>query len=184
MRTFALMSVLLCLTCSGTAQSKLTEAQALKDAEYSLRRFEEVTARIDFNRLKAPGTTIGRSQETMLNLTQTQYVDEAKTILKRFEGKRKPTSTELLSIMVDVERAGNALLNLSDLLLNFQDPQATVSEAAETNALAGELVTASNTAYTAMMEFFVVLHDRIGVEEDLLKACAQSASKKKTSSSN
>lgn len=167
MRTFALMSVLLCLTCSGVAQSIPTEKQVLKDAEYALRRFEEVTARIDFDRLKAPGTTIGRSQQVMLNMTQTQYVDEAKTILKRFEGKRKPTSTELLSIMVDLERAANALLSLSDLVINFQDPQATDSEATQTNALAGELTRASNTTYETMTEGFVVLQDKIGVERDV-----------------
>jgi hypothetical protein len=67
--------------------SKPTETQALKDAEYALRRFEEVTARIDFNRLKAPGTTIGETQQAALNMTQTLYVDEAKTILGKFEGK-------------------------------------------------------------------------------------------------
>ena len=186
MRTVALMAAMLCLTCPVMAESKPTEIQALKDAEYVLRRFEEVTARIDFNRLKAPGTTIGRSQQVMLNMTQTEYVDEAKTILKRFEGKRKPTSAELLSIMIDVERAANALLNLSDLVTNFQDPQETDSEAAETNALAGELSTASDTAYKTMMEFFVMLEDKIGVEEDLLKMCAQigTPSKKKASPSN
>jgi hypothetical protein len=182
MKTYALMSVLLFLTCSGVAQSTPTEKQALKDAEYALRRFDEVTARVDFNRLKAPGTTIGRSQEVVLNMTHTKYVDEAKTILNKFDGKRKPTSTDLLLIMSDVERAANALLNLSDLVTNFQDPQATASEAAEANALAGELSTASNTAYEAMMEVFVVLQDKIGVEQDLLKMCAQTAtpSKKKS----
>lgn len=186
MRTFALMSALLCLTCSGMAQSIPTEKQALKDAEYALRRFEEVTARIDFNRLKAPGTTIGSSQQVMLNMTQTKYVDEAKTVLKRFDGKRKPTASELLLIMGDVERAANALLNLSDLVFNFQDPQATDFDAAETNALAGELSTAGNTAYKAMTEVFVVLQDKIGVEEDLLKMCAQigTPSKKKATPSN
>jgi hypothetical protein len=163
------------------AQSKPTETQVLKDAEYALRRFEEVTARIDFNHLKAPGTTIGFSKQTMLNLTQNEYVNEAKTILKRFEGKRKPTSSELLSIMVDVERAGNALEALSDLVVNFQDPQANDSEAAEMNALSGELNRASGNAYTTMMEVSVVLQDKIRVEEDLLKTCAQigTPSKKK-----
>lgn len=181
MRTFALMSAVLCLTCSGTAQSIPTEKQALKDAEYALRRFEEVTSRIDFNRLKAPGTTIGRSQEVVLNLTQTKYVDEAKSILNRVEGKRKPTSSELLLIGADVERTANATSTLSDLVINFQDPQATDSEAAEMSALSRDLGTASNTAYEAMTEIFVVLQDKIGVEEDLLKVCAQTGTPKKKS---
>ena len=177
------MSALLCLACTGMAQSIPIEKQALKDAEYALRRFEEVTARIDFNRLKAPGTTIGRSQEVVLNLTQTKYVDEAKTILKRFEGKRKPTSSELLLVGADVERAANALLNLSDLVINFQDPQATDPEAAEMNALSGELGTASNTAYEAMTEIFVVLQNKIGVEENLLKTWPRSAHRQRKSQS-
>jgi hypothetical protein len=168
------------------AQSKPTEIQALKDAEYALRRFEEVIPRIDFNRLKAAGTTIGRTQEVALNMTQTKYVDEAKTILKRFEGKRKPTSSELLRTGADVERTANALLALSDLVIDFHDPQATDSEAAQMNALSDELATASITAYEAMAEIFVVLRDKIGIEEDLLKACSQigTPSEKKASPSN
>jgi hypothetical protein len=168
------------------AQSIPTEKQALKDAEYALRRFEEVTARIDFNHLKASGTTIGMSQQFILNMTQTKYVDEAKAALKRFDGKRKPRASELLLIMGDVERAANALLNLSDIVINFQDPQATEVDAAETNALGGELTTASNTAYEAMTEILVVLQDKIGVEEDQLKLCLQigTPSKKKATPSD
>ena len=186
MRILALMWVVLGLTYSGTAQAVPTEKQTLKDADYALRRFEEVTARIDFNRLKAPGTTIGRSQEVVLNMTQTKYVDEAKAILARFDGKRKPTSTELLVLMADLERSANALLSLSDLVTNFQDPEASPPEAAQENALAGELATVSNTGYEAMTEVFLVLQDKIAGQEDLLKMCAQTAppSKKKSGPSN
>lgn len=174
MRTLALMSTVLCLGYSGIAQSVPTEKEALKDAEYALRRFEEVTSRIDFNYLKAPGTTIGKTQDVEVKMTQTKNVDEAKDILKRFDNTRKPTSAELLDIMSDLERAASALSDLSNLLIGLRDPEITdKGKVAEMNALSLELNTTSNTTYLAMTEVYVVLKNQIEHEEDLLKRCAR-----------
>jgi hypothetical protein len=88
--------------------------------------------------------------------------------------------------MFDVERSANAMETLGDLVINFQDPEATESESADMNALAKELNRASDSAYKAMTEVFVVLRDQIRVEENLLKMCAQTGtlSRKKSGPSN
>lgn len=174
MRLLALMSAVLCLSYSGIAQSLPAEKEALKDAEYALRRFEEVTSRIDFNNLKARGATIGKAQSVNVAMTQTKYVDEAKGILKRFDGTRKPTSAELLDIMSDLERAANALESLSDVLTNFRDPEITdMGKVDEMNARSVELAETSNTSYIAMFKVYLVLRNQIEDEEALLKMCAK-----------
>lgn len=59
MKTLALMLAFVASTFSAIAQSVPTEKEALKDAEYVLRRFDELTANIDFNRLAGAGEFSG-----------------------------------------------------------------------------------------------------------------------------
>jgi hypothetical protein len=179
MKTLTLALVVLCLTCSGMAQSVPTEKEALKDAEYALKRFDEVTAQIDFNRWKAPGTLVGQMKET-LNVTRKAYVKEAETILAGLDGTNPPSSAQLLAIMFDVQMAGIELTNLGDGALQNQDPDALdMAKVSDTGALAENLSRAGNTALLAAAKVFTVLNRQIEAQEDLLKMCIQSSNQAK-----
>lgn len=179
MNTLALAVVVLCLTCSGMAQSVPTEKEALKDAEYALRRFDEVTAQIDFNRWKAPGTIVGGMKET-LNVTRKVYIKEAETILAGLDDTNPPSSAQLLAIMFDVQMAGIELTYLGDGALNYQDSDALdMAKASDAGTLAHDLSSAGDTALTAASKVFIVLNQQIEAQEDLLKMCIQSSKQAK-----
>jgi hypothetical protein len=179
MRTLALMSAVVCLTFSGMAQSIPTQREALKDAEYALRRFDEVTARIDFTRWKAPGPVVGHEQEA-LQVTRATYVSEAKTMLANFDGKRQPTSADLLVIMYDVQNVGMELDNLSDAATNFQDPDTLdTAKLTERGSLVDDLVGAGIKAQAAAAKIFVILKPQVEAEEDLLRRCLQTPTTEK-----
>ena len=179
MRTLALMSAVVCLTFSGMAQSIPTQREALKDAVYALTRFDEVTARIDFTRWKAPGPVVGHEQEA-LEVTKATYVSEAKTMLAKFDGGRQPTSAELLVIMYDVQNVGIELDNLSDAATNFQDPDTlNIAKVTERGSLVDDLVGAGIKAQTAAAKIFIILKPQIEAEEDLLRRCLQTPTTEK-----
>ena len=178
MRIMALTSTLLFATCMALAQPVPTETEALKDADYALRRFEEVTAHIDFSRWRAPGDLVGKTQDG-LKLVRTTYVEDAKSILARFDSRRGPTSTELLDIMFDLERVGVELDDLEGSASNLQDPDTLdLAKAADRATLSHDLTSASSTAQKAMANVFFVVRQRIQAEEELLEVCAQADNQK------
>lgn len=170
MRNLALIWLLLCLACSGLAQSIYADKDvkdALKDADYALGRFDEVAARVDFDRLQAPGNLVGKAEDA-LKLVRSTYVEGAKRDLTRFNGERKPTPTELLDIMFDLERVGTELSDLSDFTSEFPGPN--TSDVARTT-LSGDLTEASLAGRQAMTRIFVVLRRSISLQEEALNAC-------------
>lgn len=183
MKKLALMWALVALTFPAMAQSVPTEKEALKDAEYSLRRFDELAASIDFTRWQARGNIVGRVQDGV-TLVQTMYVSDAKNIMTKFEGARTARAVELLDIMADLERIGTELTFLGDSVSNFQDPDTEdMAKVAERNALSEELNKGSSAAQEAMTKVYVVLKQRIVAEEEALGKCAQAASPKKANGS-
>jgi hypothetical protein len=176
-----LMSALLCLTCSGLAQSPTDQEvrSALKDAEYALRRFDEVTSRIDFSRWAMQKETLAKTQEAFA-LARTHDVQGAKGILAKLDGTRKPSSTELLDIMFDLEGVGMELTNLSSETIDFQDEDTSdVTKVSERNELATDLARASSTAQLAMTRVWNVLRKQVEVQEaQLLKCQSPSESRK------
>ena len=183
MKTLALMLAFAASTFSAMAQSVPTEKEVLKDAEYALRRFDELTANIDFNRWQARGNLVGQAQDGV-TLVQTMYVSEAKIILTGIEGARKAKPVELLDIMSDLERVGTELTFLSDLVFNYQDPDTQdMTKVAERSALAADLNKAGTNAQTAMTKVYVVLRQKMVAEEGTLEKCAQTRSPKKANAS-
>jgi hypothetical protein len=96
MNRMLLLWMLMSLPWSCLAQSAPMDKgtrEALKDAEYALRRFDEVTARIDFDRWHASGTAVGHAQE-VLKTIRTMYIGEAEGVLTKLGDGGKPTTTE------------------------------------------------------------------------------------------
>jgi hypothetical protein len=183
MKTLALMLAFVASTSSAMAQSVPTEKEALKDAEYVLRRFDELTANIDFNRWQARGNLVGQAQDGV-TLVQTMYVSDAKIILTGIEGARKAKPVELLDIMSDLERVGTELTFLSDLVFNYQDPDTQdMTKVAERSTLAADLNKAGTNAQTAMTKVYVVLRQKMVAEGETLEKCAQARSPKKANAS-
>jgi hypothetical protein len=177
-----LMSALLCMTCSGLAQSSPTEQEVksvLKDAEYALRRFDEVTSRIDFSRWAMEKETLATTQKAFA-LAQIRDVQGAKDILAKLDGTRKPSSTELLDIVFDLEGVGMELTNLSTETIDFQDENTSdVIKVSDRNELATDLARASSTAQLAMARVWSVLRKQVEAQEaQLLKCQSPSASRK------
>jgi len=152
----------LCLAQSAPVDADKDTREALKDAEYAVRRFDEVTARIDFSRWRAPGTTVGRIEDA-LKVVRANYTEEAERVLAKLDGGGKPTTTDLLLVMYDVQMASTELYQLGDDALSW-------GSGSEVD-LASELTEGGVTAITAAAKVFVVLKQQTEREEESLKAC-------------
>jgi hypothetical protein len=144
--------------------------EALKDAEYALRRFDEVTARIDFDRWHASGTAVGHAQE-VLKTIRTMYIGEAEGVLTKLGDGGKPTTTDLLLVMYDVQMGATELDSLSNDAFSW---------GSESDFdLASDLSHAGTTALEAAAKVFAVLERQVEKDEELLKSCRHASTSEK-----
>ncbi len=91
---------------------------ALTDADYALRRFEEVAARVELDRLKLPDSTRPKEQQA-LRLTRSE-VEEARTTISRIEqSEGSARGIDLLNVDEALVDSVALLYDLRSNPLNF-----------------------------------------------------------------
>ncbi len=137
---------------------------ALTDADYALRRFEEVTARVELDRLKLPDSTRPKEQQA-LRLTRSE-VEEARTTISRIE------QSEGSARGIDLLNVDEALVDSVALLYDLRsNPLNFGNQSAENKELALELARTSDAAVESQAKLSRILSQRIAVEEEELATC-------------
>ena len=163
MRILDFVLVLVCFDYIALAQLP-TQRDALRDADYSIRRFEELVARVDFSRWQIPKEFLEKELEGV-KLARSS-AKEAKDILANLDAPREPGPEELLDLISDLEIVGMELSGLSYETLELQDHNTTdMAKVGEAGALAEELARAGNDTSVAEARLLSVAKRRIMLDE-------------------
>ena len=155
--------------CGQSLPSNHLVSEAMSDAEYAVRRFDEVTSRVNFNLWRVPEETLSNSRRALADV-KVADVKSVKSVLAHYDGSKSPSSVELLDLMSGLTDMGAELANLSDGEFNFREPD-DVAKAAEVSQLGLDLQQASSNSFLAAARLYGVLRPRILFEEGLLRAC-------------
>ncbi|MBZ5647470.1 MAG: hypothetical protein LAN37_09635 [Acidobacteriia bacterium] len=171
MATRVLGIVLLFCALPTMGQTERSVSEALKDAEYAFRRFDEVSARVDFSRWSVP-RDLRTTEVQALKAIQTE-VQNAEAILADIQTRGAfVTSGELLDVMDALSEASLELSDLSSNTLNFQDQDSRdIAKTSQANALGEELARAGATAHKAEGKLYIVLKERLAEEQLKLLSC-------------
>ena len=145
--------------------------EALKDAEYGVRRFEDVTGRVDFDRWRLPD--INRERKIKQIRHDGVDVEGAKTLITRLERSREPIAGfDLLIVYDTLGRSGLTLDDLGNGTMNFQDAHTTdMGMAYEAGELAMDLERASEAALSSQAKLHAILQKQLLAQETELRAC-------------
>ena len=166
MRT--VMVVVLLFPLSVQAQVRYPTKQAVTDAltgaDYALRRFEDVTARVELDRLKLPDSTRSKEQQA-LRLTRSE-IDEARRTVSRIEQSQGSAyGVDLLNVVEALVDSVKLLDDLSSNTLNFRN------QISEDKELTLELARASETAIESQVKLSRILSQHIAAEEQEVATC-------------
>jgi hypothetical protein len=168
--------VLLLFLLPAPAQVKIDSTKQgvrdiLKDAEYALRRFQDLTAQVDLDAWKVPENIRATERET-LRLNRAQVEDAKGTISRIEQSQAAVSSIDLLDIDETLATSAGLLDDLGYNTLNFQDQGSpNVSKASEANTLSIELTRASATTDVTQVKLYAILRQQIAAQEHELVKC-------------
>jgi hypothetical protein len=148
--------------------TKQAVTDILKDAEYALRRFEDVTGRVDFDSWKV-SNGLRQVETKALDVTRTEVRDAEKTLSQIERSQDSVSGIDLLTVYQGLSSSAGELADLSYNTLNFQDQNsADILKASEASGFGEELARASATALETQAKLYVVLRQQIAAEEEEL----------------
>jgi len=162
---------LLSVQAQASYPTKQGVTDALKDAEYALRRFEDVVLRVDVNRWKVDDDLRGKKRETVRLLRS--EVEDTRKLISRIERSQESVSgLDLLIIEGILVNCETTLSELSNITISFQDADTTdMAKASERSELALDLARASGTATESDTKLVHILMQQIAAEEEELAKC-------------
>jgi hypothetical protein len=168
MRTPTLTLALVYFTLLGAAYSTPEGGgdSAMRDADYALRRFEAVAARIDLGQWQTPPSIVKKELEARRMAKHS--AKEAREIIAKFSASRKLSPAELVDIISDLGDIGTELSGLSGTLRqDWGSPDPAKLSGA--NALAQDVDEIGTDTYRAEAELLAVLKSEVLIEELRLK---------------
>jgi hypothetical protein len=144
---------------------------ALKDAEYAFRRFDEVTGRVDFDRWKVPDD-LRQTESKALDVTRAEVENAEKTLSRIERSEESLSGVELLAVYQALGSSVGELADLGYNTLNFQDQGSPdIAKASEASGFGEELARVSGTTLVTQAKLFLVLRQQIAAEEQELAPC-------------
>lgn len=143
----------------------------LNDAKYALRRFDDVTERVDFDRWKVPDN-LRQGQSQALGVTRVEIKDAENMLSHIEQSKESVSGVDLLTVYKALGSSAGELADLGYNTLNFQDQGSLDTvKASEANALGLELARAASTTSVTQAKLYVVLRQQIAAQEQELVKC-------------
>jgi hypothetical protein len=154
-----------------TYPTKRAILDALKDAEYAFRRFDEVTARVDFDRWKVPDD-LRQTESKALDVTRAEVENAEKTLSRIERSEESVSGVDLLAVYQALGSSVGELADLGYNTLNFQDRGSPdLVKASEASGFGEELARVSGTTLVTQAKLFLVLRQQIAAEEQELAPC-------------